>query len=763
MVLLSINLVSASAINLDDNDDSNELNEISIENINQNSYSSSNVLEKAHDSQNSEDFYLELNEDTHSSNLKIEEEKFNIPSSNLKIEEENNHSNDSNREYEVDENNSSDDSINKSFIISQENLTKYFDDEGILKTEYGGSILFFEGDFEDKGVLTIDKNNTKITGDNTVFYNTVFNLNASEIILANLNFVLDKSFPDNHNAGLYIGWDNITVYNITMNYTSPTDVNAMGIYSNDNIGLNLINNTINFIGHNDFDGYNYAIMLTYSYDAYVYNNLINADLPLRDVDWSYGIYGGVWMDKVSSFAAGECTNLRFTNNKVYSTINHGVYADTRYPTLSSVLIYACNNAIIDNNDIKINDFNTEYGQINYLYGLDIYRLDDVTIVNNTIEIFTLGGGTRMGTAYPIQVTGPANNIKVAYNNLTSFSFGPNIGIYSENYYGSTKLDIISNFINITGKAGTDSWSLVSGIEVQDSDDRILNNTIIVADVDGFKEGTRLYGISYSQNTYGNHKYDIMYNHVITPNSIAISLNEGLSSNTSNSRILYNILETSGLGGDNAARIGGCGTNNTIQNNTNGTSPGRFMSEDELPDWLKGYLNSSYIRTVDLLWLDKKYDGNNENALATSNSSFNSSNAFGNNQNGFATSDSSSNSANGLGNNPNGKSFISKDKGNKLNTSQDIRGINLNPSPSNARSGDLNSTKYTYGESGVNIASASASPSLGNGLNGVNKKAHYVEKEIKKIKDSNDNRIIFIILLILGLIIIGYYKKYTEEG
>lgn len=739
IISLSINL--ASAVDLDD--ESNGLNERIIENINQNSDSSSNVLIKTTDNQDSKILNLELDEIDEEPSIESILKSSNAENKHLRDFEiktansENNYLKDSEAISNENEEDSSDDSINKSFIINPDNLTSYFDDKGVLKGEYSGSILVFEGNFEEKGILTIDKNKTRITGINSTFHNTVFSLTGSEIILANLEFVLDKSFPNNHNAGLYIGWDNITVYNITMNYTSPTDVNAIGIYSEDNVGLNLINNTINFIGHADYEGYNYGIMLNYCYDAYVYGNSITADLPLREVDWGYGIYGGVWMDKVSAFAAGECDNLIFTDNKVYSTINHGVYASTRYPTLSSVLIYACNNATISNNDIKIDDFNTQKGEINYLYGLDLYRLDDVRIVNNTIEIFTIGGGTRMGTAYPIQVTGPANNIKIAYNNIKSFSFGPNIGIYSENYYGSTKLDIISNFINITGKAGTDFWSLVAGIEVQDSDDKILNNTIIVADADGFTEGTRLYGISYSQNTHGNHQYDIEYNHVISPNSIAVSLNEGLASNTSNSRIMYNIFETAGEGGDSAARIGGYGTNNTIQYNTNGSNPDKDMSEDELPDWLKDYLSYTIVRTFDLSWIEKG--------------------------NGISASNGSS-KYNGLGNNTNGKSFISKDNGNKLNTSKGINGMNLNPSKSDAKHGDLNSTRYTVGTSGISIASASASANQKNGLKDMHKDSYYIEKKIKNIEDIPDNSTIWLVLSILGLILLGYlHKKYTEEG
>ena len=174
----------------------------------------------------------------------------------------------------------------------------------------------------------------------------------------------------------------------------------------------------------------------------------------------------------------------------------------------------------------------------------------MTVVENNIDVFTYGGYGRDGTAYPMQITGPAFNLKVAYNYLHSISNGPNIGIYSQNYYGPTQIDIISNFINITGKAGPDVYELVAGIEVQDSEDRILNNTIIVDTVGGYKAGDRIYGISYSQGTNGNHKYDIRYNKVTVPGPIAISLNQGLESTTSDTNVMYNILVTGiGEGGD----------------------------------------------------------------------------------------------------------------------------------------------------------------------------------------------------------------------
>ena len=118
----------------------------------------------------------------------------------------------------------------------------------------------------------------------------------------------------------------------------------------------------------------------------------------------------------------------------------------------------------------------------------------------------------------------------------------------------------------------------------------------------------------------------------------------------------------------------------------------------------------------------------------------------------------------IGVDANGKSFLSTGQNDRLNSSQGINGLNLNPSPSNASNGDLNSSRYTIGTSGISIASASAAAGLENGLKEINKKSYYIEEEVKNIKELHDNKGILLVLLIMGLLIIGYYhKKYAEEG
>lgn len=617
------------------------------------------------------------------------------------------------------------------YIINQRNYKMYFDEDGVLKDEYGSKILTFNGEFTDKGVLTINSDNTKITGRNTLFNNTVFNIKADGVMLTNLKFVLNESFKNNANAGIYVTGDNVTVYNIDMTYDTPSDVDAIGVYSYDNNCFKLINSSFNYIGHAFHEGHNYPILLQYSDDAYVSGNNINSTLPLREIVYTEGFLG----DKVSSFAAGYSKNLKLSNNNIYSDINFGDYQNgVKYPTLSSVLIYECDNSSIDKNNIQIEDMYTRKNIANYLYALDIYRLNDVTVTNNNIDVFTYGGYGRDGTAYPIQITGPAYNLKVAYNYLHSVSNGPNIGIYSQNYYGSTEIDIISNFINITGKAGTDSYALVAGIEVQDSDDRILNNTIIVDTVGGYKAGDRVYGISYSQGTAGNHKYDIKYNKITTPGPTAISLNQGTSSTTSDTNVMYNILVTGvGEGGDKAVSIGGNGANNVIRYNTNGADTIRHMSERDIPSWLKNYNSggNGNGNGVDLSWLNA---GNNAG-------------------NGLGNGEGSGNSLNGKG------------QGKGLTIKSNVNGNNINPSTSDAVRGDANSTRYTYGESGISIASASSSAGSGSSSSSSpsESKAYEITKQIRELDEINYIQTIIGIILVLILLIIGYKEKeHTKE-
>lgn len=610
-------------------------------------------------------------------------------------------------------------------IVNQRNFKMYFDDDGVLKKEYGGKTLTFDGSFKDKGTITIDSPNTRITGRNAVFYDTVFGLKADGVVLSNLNFVLNKTYPTNAYSGIFIKADNVTVSNVNIDYKVPKQGTGFAITCNngfDNIAnVKLINNTINFVGNDAPFGYNYGVIIFHTINATVSGNKINCQLPLRDVDWSGQIFIGSSMDSVAAFVADNCPNLLFSNNNINAFANKRVGS---YPTLDCCLIYKCDNAIIEYNYIHEEDLITLEGYPSYLYGLDLYLSEDVIVYKNDISLYSTGGNNGNGAAYPIQVSG-TSNVQIAFNNITSYNNGPNLGIYSNNFYGPTRIDIMSNFINITGYASSHPWALVAGIEAQDSDDKIMNNTIIVNTVNNFIQGSNVYGISYSQKTGGTHKYNIQYNNVTTNGRYAVALKGG-NTKVSDSIIANNILKTSRAGGDKAAIImTEKGKRNIIVNNTDGSTLPKQMSSDEYNNLLHNYLTPP-----------------------------------------------SKSESEGQGFSGEGKSFIGTDEGSGLNgltagndmKNNGFNGFNPNHSKSQSHKGNVNSTRHAFGSSSVDIASASSSSGAGGrqSQQSDNPKAYEVTKQIEELDDIDYVQSIVLILLAIGLLIVGYRQKREQE-
>jgi len=478
------------------------------------------------------------------------------------------------------------DSLDSVYNVDSDNLDSFFAD-GFLKDDYADSVLVFNGEFNDKGILDIKSSNVTIIGNNSLLKDTAFCLESNNIMLAGLNFVWNREFGDNDNAGILVLGDNCTIYNCTMDYSVPETTTGFCVYAEGSDGdkienFTLANSTINFVGNNLRGGWDYCIFIDQVENAMVYGNNINSSLPLRAVNYAFDIFGGVSMEAVGVFVAQSSPNLTFSSNKVFSSVNGG---GNSYPTLDTLVIYDCSNSTIEGNDIHVEDFDSKNGKDNYLQGIDLYFSNNVTIVHNKIDIKTTGGRAGMGTAYPIQVNGPSKGVMIAYNNLTTANFGPNCGIYSMNYYGQTQNYMISNFINVTGYASTHYWALVAGIEVQDSDDLIWNNTIIVNNIGNYSSSNNIYGISYSQNTKGDHKYNIQYNNVTTNGRYAVSLS-GTDSMVVDSIIANNVLNSETSSGNRAVRVGS-GRNNTIRNNTDGVFR-NTLNPDDLPDWLKNH-------------------------------------------------------------------------------------------------------------------------------------------------------------------------------
>lgn len=391
-------------------------------------------------------------------------------------------------------------------------------------------------DCENAPVLPTGSNPITLTPSNfsTKFTNGYFNDPTVDEVIFNGTFTCSTYTTFNFNQGIIITATGSTFENFgfgllhegivlngaTIIIDAPEYINCYAIDIRHADNSILINNKINYVcGYDNAANYNYAIKSENSENLTIYGNEINATLPLKQPNWA--IYGSIYSDYVAGVAIENCKNIKFSKN------NLTVIGDWRvgdYPTLDAVIIAGSVNAKICGNIIYETDIITKDNQYSYIYGIDVYSCDNLTICSNTVNMNgnksggQLIGGNGTGAAYCIQLTGPHTGIKICNNNLTTRNQGPNLGIYSQNYDGKTQLTIYGNHINVTGKAGTDPWSLVSGMELQDTNATVYHNDIEVYNTNTYTSGDYVFGISYCQSTINSHYYNITYNNVTVHNA-----------------------------------------------------------------------------------------------------------------------------------------------------------------------------------------------------------------------------------------------------
>ena len=479
--------------------------------------------------------------------------------------------------------------VNETYYVHASDIDDYFDD-GVLKPQYSNKILVFTGNFQNIGKLIIDVDNVTIKGANSYLKNTVFDISGDDVTLSDLNIDLDSQYEDNDGAGILISSDNVVLTNLNINYIVPVNVEAYAIYAVGNPrspskSLKILNSNIYFEGHNDdLNVYNVAVKVMNYDDSSMDNNTIITSLPLKNVN--HGNFGTTLdSDFVLTVGIEKSDNFVFTNNALVSDVNSR--PGSTYPTLDCMMFSRSDNGLILNNSIYMTDFISAPGIENYLYGLDVYSLNNLKIAYNNISIITTGGKLALGTAYPIQITGPISAVNVTENDLYTFSNGPNIGIYSQNYYGGTELSITNNRINVTGLAGTHEWALVAGIESQDSNSYIVNNTIEVHSVGAVNVGDNIYGVSYRQSTAGNHTYNIQNNTVFSDGYSSVYLLSSVNSTVANNLLVS--------------------YNENAKNGQNGFGYGDLSSHDRI-----AFYNNQVIRAFDYFAsLNNNLDGGNE--------------------------------------------------------------------------------------------------------------------------------------------------------
>ena len=399
--------------------------------------------------------------------------------------------------------------------------TAYFNNDGTLKNNIPATNLRFTGTFNQSGTgfnkfiineqLTLNLTDAR-------FNNMAFDISANSTKLIGGIFTNDGS--NGHDAVINLhDASNVEITNTHMNLTAPnaTDFIAIDVNNAENAKLyyNTITYTCNYANPTDF---NYVIRAKNSKNIEINYNTIDATLPLKQVNWA--LSGSIDADYVAGVAIENCTNAKFKYNTL-DVIGH--IRAGNFPTLDAFIIALSPNAEIEHNKINEDDVVTRENQYSYIYGIDVYSCNNTHINNNTVNMNggqsggTLPSGEGTGAAYCIQLSGNHSNVIISNNKLTTKNQGPNLGIYSQNANATSNLKIQNNIINVTGKAGEDSWSLVSGIEVQDTSAEICDNVITVNNTAGYFDEVYAFGISYAQWLDGNHNYNIHNNNVTVIN------------------------------------------------------------------------------------------------------------------------------------------------------------------------------------------------------------------------------------------------------
>ena len=470
---------------------------------------------------------------------------------------------------------------NNNYIYNS-NFHDFFDEDGYMYTDIPFTSLTFRDAFNaetlgiDKITITAPMSFSRYSSSHAVFNNITFDILSDDVTFTRFTINLDGD----HGAAVNVRGDGVTLSYLTVKYETEkdTEANAVNVYEADNVKVT--NPTINFVSNSvGTEGYTqHAIQIRDSTNVAVSGGTINSKLPACDVDFASS---GIDQDLILAIGAQDSENVTISNVKVTTDVTA---ANGDYPTVDSIMAVGVTNLLISGNTITQNDFSTQGA--GYSNAVDLYSCNDAQIVNNKITVNSTAGEDGAGTAYPIQLTGPYEGLLIDGNTLNAVSNGPTLGIYSQNYMGETDITVTNNFINVTGLAtSTNVYALVSGMELQDTNAKIYNNTVHSQSTGAYDENNNLYGISYAQWTSGDHTFDIRDNAVFTDGAYAVYFLHAVDSN-----VIGNDLHAQELWGDDAAIIKD-GSNNVIRNNVPPYAAEIIISA---PNAFKGF---EYVITV----------------------------------------------------------------------------------------------------------------------------------------------------------------------
>jgi predicted outer membrane repeat protein len=435
-------------------------------------------------------------------------------------------------------------------VVTQDNFFYYFDEGGVLLEDIPYDELIFKGDFDDLGIdiITIPRT-IEITGEDAVLNDIALAITADNVEVNDISLIANEvKFTDNKGAVIYVEARDVTLNNVKVDYTVPSDSDPYAIFAKSADGFGLISSEIKFTGKSENTAVQHGLRIVDSNNVLIKGNVIDVLLPARDIFW-----GGSGIDQDTVLAVGiqNGNNVTFTQNKVTSAILDVVSGS---PTLDTIMVYGTTDLEISYNNISQTDL-THTGIV-YYFAVDLYSFTGI-IEHNNILVNTTAGMPGSGTAYAIQMNGPYT-VAVNYNNLTAISKGPSAGIMTANWYGAADLTATFNNIDVTGSGNPGEWmvGLTSGIELQVNVAKVYNNTVYAKSVDAYDDTYHIYGISNDQFAMDVKSIDIRDNEIYSDGKYAVTVNFA-----ADSTVTGNYLMAHELSGDAAVENA-----NTIKDN-----------------------------------------------------------------------------------------------------------------------------------------------------------------------------------------------------
>ncbi|MEE1128932.1 MAG: hypothetical protein UHW99_03015, partial [Methanobrevibacter sp.] len=442
-------------------------------------------------------------------------------------------------------------------VVTQENFFDFFDINGAMYGDIPFDELTFKGEFKDLGIGNIEISSPiAIKGNNAKLINMTVSILSPDVSIDNLAIDIDS--PEDLGTALYVYYDNVSLNKVDISYKTNANTTAFGVFIEDSNNVNLTNSKITFESNADGtkDYYQYAVKVLNSNNIVMSGNTITSSLPACDVNYDSEITG-IDHDLVLAIGIQTSNDVLIDNNKIYTDV---IAVNGDYPTVDSIMVDDVNNLVINKNTIVQTD-KSNTGNPGFSNAVDLYNFKNVNVTANNIKVESTAGTDGLGSAYPIQANGPYSGLLIDGNTLTAISNGPTLGIYSQCFTGETDNTITNNVINVTGCATDDKYSLVSGMELQDTHANIYNNTIYSQSINPYNETNRVYGISFAQWYNGDHTFDIRDNQVFTQGKYAVFFEHAVDTN-----VVGNDLHAQELFGNDAVIIKD-GQGNLIELNT----------------------------------------------------------------------------------------------------------------------------------------------------------------------------------------------------